>query len=304
MRAVFWISLAVLWSNVGIGCLVAGPVADDVEDAQVEEQPPDFVIIPSGLFLMGTAPGEPFAQGDEAQRSVTLTRDFLMQSTEVTQAQWEAVMGTNPSRFAGCAECPVERVNWWDAAQYTNQISAAEGLQQCYVLQGCVGTPGIDFRCQSAQSVGPACDGYRLPTEAEWEYAARAGSLTDFYNGRLQEPTCLDSPLGEVAWYCGSAPERPEEVGQLSPNGFGLFDVHGNVFEWVEDHYGAYAPGDQTDPVGAPSGSQRVLRGGGWFSLSEECRVARRTSDTPHVRISDIGFRPVRTSRGSVLTGR
>ena len=289
----------------GLVALLAGSVAcvadvlpesQEEVDQNQEAPPPELVEIPAGAFTMGSTEAEFGHEPDELAHEVTLTRPFMMQTTEVTQAQWRARMGNNPSRFAGCDDCPVEQVNWFDALAYLNQLSSLEGLERCYVLQGCLGTPGVDLLCQEALWRGPDCQGWRLPTEAEWEFAARAGSTTDFYNGFITDAFCADRTLENIGWYCGNAREHTNPVGGKQPNAFGLFDMSGNVFEWVWDRHARYRPEAQTDPLGPDEGLPRVGRGGGWFSFATECRAARRAAEEPEHRSADFGFRAARTS--------
>ena len=221
-----------------------------------------------------------------------------MMTTEVTQAQWTAVFDNSPSRNAGrreaCAECPVEYVNWWEAIAYANALSRAANLPECYQPQGCVGTAGVNLNCDEDADVGFVgvdCQGYRLPTEAEWEYATRAGTETRFWSGNAQ------ADLARVGWYAsnsaidGSPQTHP--VGGLPANPWGLFDVHGNVWEWVYDWYGAYDAADQEDPLGAEGGSYRVRRGGSYIGAARGARSAYRFYQGAGFRDQDIGFRLV-----------
>ncbi len=280
-------------------CVADVPAPVDPGDLQDQPQapPPAFVDIPAASFLMGSTDFEFGHERDELQHEVTLSRPFLMQSVEVTQRQWEDLMGNNPSRAARCPDCPVDSVSWFDALSWLNRLSERDGLDRCFVLEGCVGVPGVDLLCQSALSRGVDCAGWRLPTEAEWEFAARAGSETDFYNGFITDPFCADSNLAEIGWYCGNSSDRSQPVASKTPNAFGLFDMSGNVFEWVWDLHGPYSADPAKDPTGPPQGTHRVGRGGGWFSLATECRAARRSAEEPNTRSPDFGFRPVRTSR-------
>jgi formylglycine-generating enzyme required for sulfatase activity len=212
----------------------------------------EFVLIPVGTFAMGSE-----AQG--AVHQVTLSQPFYMSRYAVTQAQWIAVMRKNSSRFQG-EHHPVENVSWEDVQEFIRWLNAREGGKQ-----------------------------YRLPTEAEWEYAARAGSMTIYSSGDDV------SQLGEHAWYATSAGGVTHPVGQLRPNAWGLYDMYGNVWEWVQDWYGAYPTEAVTDPQGPSLGSIRVLRGGSWRSGSKDCRSANRLYAEPGSRSDSIGFRLLRT---------
>jgi formylglycine-generating enzyme required for sulfatase activity len=227
--------------------------------------PAGYVRIAPGTFTIGSPTGEEGRDDDETQRSVTITRAFCMKVTEVTQGEWQAVMGSNPSYFKDCgANCPVEQVSWEDAVGYANALSRREGLPECYA--------GSTF-------AGLTCTGYRLPTEAEWEYAARAGTTGATYGRR-------DS----VAWYEENSGRETHPVGQKRPNAWGLYDMLGNVWEWTGDWYGEYS-GTVTDPTGPARGSFRVGRGGSWAYDARYARAALRRYNTPAYRFGNLGFR-------------
>ncbi|MFP4584456.1 MAG: formylglycine-generating enzyme family protein [Desulfococcaceae bacterium] len=213
----------------------------------------EFVKIPAGEFVMGGC-----GQNDERPlRRVRISRPFFMGRYEVTQAQWQKVMGNNPSRFDGCADCPVEQVSWEDVQGFLKKLNdRGDGA-------------------------------YRLPSEAEWEYAARAGSTSAYSFGDDE------GQLGVYAWYDGNAGGKTHPVGKKRPNAWGLHDMHGNVWEWCRDWYGAYAGAFVTDPTGPPSGTARVLRGGGWNDYASYCRAALRNNASPDFRNSVLGFRLV-----------
>ena len=224
-----------------------------------------FELISAGTFTMGSPTDELGRWNDETQHEVTLTKSFYMQTTEVTQGQWRAVMGSNPSDFSDCGDdCPVETVSWDDVQEFIEKLNQMEGT-----------------------------DKYRLPTEAEWEYASRAGSTTAFANGEITNIDCDDPNLDQMAWYCGNADITTHPVAQKDPNDWGLYDMHGNVWEWCEDWYGAYS-GPVTDPTGPSSGTIRVLRGGSWDFNAMYCRSASRYGLKPDNRSYDIGFRVAR----------
>jgi formylglycine-generating enzyme required for sulfatase activity len=249
--------------------------------------PAGYVRIEPGEFTMGSPANELERRDDETQHRVTITRAFALKATEVTQAEWRAVMGTNPSSFANCGDtCPVETVSWFDAVDYVNRLSDAEGLARCYADDADRTFAGLD------------CAGYRLPTEAEWEYAARAGTVTAFYTGDITQPyDCdpVDPNLDAAGWFCGNAGETTHPVGEKQPNAWGLHDMHGNVFEWVHDVYDAYPAGDVVDPLGPAAGVHRVNRGGSWGSGARRARAALRYGNDPDNRNNNFGFRPARS---------
>ncbi len=220
-----------------------------------------FVLIPAGEFLMGSIDK---LEEERPVHKVQITRPFYLGKYAVTQAEWEAVMGNNLSRFKGDLKCPVEMVSWEDVKKFIRWLDARE------------------------------VERYRLPTEAEWEYACRAGSVTAYGFGNNS------NQLSEYAWYEANADEQTHPVGQLKPNPWGLYDMHGNVYEWVQDWYGEYPAEAVTDPQG-PSGPSsnpdRVNRGGCWRHDAWACRSARRGRLTPGSRRDDLGFRVLRMVR-------
>ncbi len=215
----------------------------------------EFKLIPAGTFTMGDASG----WDNETPHEVTLTKPFKMGVHEVTQAQYEQVMGVNPSKFKG-ADNPVETVSWYDAIAFCRRLSALP----------------------TEKAAGNV---YRLPTEAEWEYACRAGTTTKFSFGDD------DSEFEHYGWYYENSGNKPHQVGSKQPNAWGLYDMHGSVFEWCQDWYGDYPSGSVTDPSGATSGSDRVLRGGCFYLTAEFCRSADRYGITPSGRYVWYGFR-------------
>ena len=216
----------------------------------------EFVLIPAGTFKMGSDSGDP---DERPVRQVTMSKPFYMGKYEVTQGQWQAVMGNNPSLFQGDPKGPVDQVSWDDAQVFISKLNAMEGGQR-----------------------------YRLPTEAEWEYAARAGSTTAYSFGN--DP----KQLGDYAWYRGNSERRTHPVGQKRPNAWGLHDMLGNVWEWVQDWEGRYAAGSVTDPPGSASGTYRMRRGCGWNNEANVCRVSNRYS-VVGFRDDFLGFRVVRS---------
>ena len=260
--------------------------AQPTPDAAQTPIPEGYVRIEPGEFTMGSPEDELGREGDETRHQVTVTRAFALKATEVTQAEWRAVMGTDPSVFADCGDtCPVEQVSWFDAVDYVNRVSDAEGLPRCYADDADRTFAGLD------------CTGYRLPTEAEWEYAARAGTQTAFYTGDIVNFGCdpVDANLNLAGWYCGNSGDTTHPVGQKQVNAWGLYDMHGNVWEWVHDWGAAYPAGAAVDPAGPASGEGRVSRGGSWFLDAHFVRSASRNWFAPADRGSYLGFRPSRS---------
>ncbi|OPZ99499.1 MAG: Serine/threonine-protein kinase pkn1 [Bacteroidetes bacterium ADurb.Bin408] len=220
-----------------------------------------MVFVQGGTFTMGctSEQGSDCDNDEKPAHSVTVG-DFYIGKYEVTQAQWRAVMGASatlsaPSGFKNCDNCPVESVSWNDIQEFLKKLNAKTGKT------------------------------YRLPTEAEWEYAARGGSKSNGYK------YSGSNNVGSVAWYTDNSGSKTHPVGQKSPNELGIYDMSGNVWEWCSDWYGSYSSNSQTNPQGAISGSSRVLRGGSWSDGARGCRSANRSGNSPGDRISNLGFR-------------
>ena len=232
----------------------------------------EMIFVEGGTFTMGDIWGD----GDSDERpthEVTLS-DFCIGKHEVTQALYQEVMGVNPSSFIG-DNLPVQYITWYDAVNFCNNLSETSGLQKVYTISGTDIT--TDFNK----------NGYRLPTEAEWEYAARSGGRND----RKWSGTNTESELGNYAWYSSNSSSTAHEIGTKQANELGLYDMSGNVQEWCWDWYGDYLASSQINPSGPSTGSDRVLRGGRWSGNTVSCRVTYRFDYGPSYSRSNIGFR-------------
>jgi len=235
-----------------------------------------FNLVPNGQFVMGSPLNEPHRDKGEVQHRVTLTQPFYIQSTEVTLKQWRTLMGTGFfDAHAGPDQIPVTRVSWYDCMDFLSKLNE---MKEGY---------------------------YRLPTEAEWEYACRAGTTTAYpwgngidcskamyANNSLRDPTCIDYVKSR-----GLPIDSPAPVGSYQPNGWGLYDVSGNLWEWCQDVYGKYPTHAVVDPRGPQSGSNKVRRGGSWFKYGYYCRCANRTYADAGDRYRTTGFRIVMEAR-------
>ena len=287
--------IAVVFFTLSPGVALLAQPTDDATGHESDPSLVGFVLIEAGVFTMGSPPDESGVETDEPQRVVTLTRDFYVQVHEVTQAQWQELMGNNPSLFSECGdECPVENVNWYEAVAYANALSREAGLEECVELNECEGQPGEGMECSSVTFVGLDCEGFRLPTEAEWEYAARAGTDTAFHNGPMTQT--IRENYG-IAWYRANSHDSTHPVGEKNPNDWGLYDISGNVMEWVWDWYDGiyYSLSPADDPLGFSNGSMRVIRGGSWDMQAISLRSARRVRGYPEAHTNELGFRLARS---------
>ena len=238
-----------------------------------------MVEIGAGEFTMGAPRSVRERDEDEQQHSVVFEYSFEIGATEVTQQLWTEVMGKNPSYFQGCAQCPVEQISWYEAVEFANVLSRREFLQACYEIRG-----------KDVTFIGLECEGYRLPTEAEWEFAARNGKRF-LYAGS-------QNPVAVANFQSFSSPMETIPVASLKDNGNGLFDMSGNVYEWCQDWYGAYANIPALNPVGPIHGVKKVGRGGGFSSQEQDIRVTNRSSAPPETKLNFIGVRLSRTTDG------
>lgn len=233
-----------------------------------------FIWVPAGSFVMGSPETEVRRDKNEIQHQVTLTRGFYLQATETTQQQWMAVMGSNPSHFLNCGlDCPVENVRYSDVFAFLEKLNDMENTIH-----------------------------YRLPTEAEWEYAARAGTTSAFFNGPMVDESVEEwdfsyNPyLDTVGWYYRNSDQAPHRVGLKAPNPWGFYDMHGNVWEWCSDWQRPYPFHPEIDPQGAESGEAKIRRGGSWAHYPEYNRSAYRSWLDPEDRSPEVGFRLALTS--------
>ena len=220
---------------------------------------PTMIKVPAGEFMMGSLPSEAGRYSDEGPQHRVAVRSFSMGKTEVTQAQWRAVMGSNPSHFTGCGDdCPVEMVSWDEAQQFVLRLSS-----------------------QTKR-------GYRLPSEAEWEYACRAGGADEY---------CGSGHPQDVGWYDGNSGGHSHPVGEKLPNAFGLYDMSGNVWEWTQDCWNENYNGAPTNGLAWAQGdcSRRVVRGGSWYFIPRYLRAAYRDWGPTADRYGNYGFRVART---------
>lgn len=216
----------------------------------------EMVFVKGGTFIMGSNDGEDY---EKPTHQVTLS-DFYIGKYEVTQKQWRDIMGSNPSNFKNCDNCPIEMISWNDVQGFIKKLNQKTGKN------------------------------YRLPTEAEWEFAAHGGTsassaVTNKYAG--------SKSINEVAWYKGNSSSKTHPIGQKKANELGIYDMTGNVWEWCNDWGGNYSSGSQTNPQGASSGTNRMMRGGSWYYNATNCRVTNRGMNNPEARLSNCGFRLV-----------
>jgi formylglycine-generating enzyme required for sulfatase activity len=231
-------------------------------DVNANDVPMELVWIPRGTFTMGSPESESGSEKWEHPRTtVVISKGFWLGKTVVTQAQYKAVMGINPSHFDHAGpDAPVEQVRWYDAMEFCQRVTFQESANG-RLLRGYA---------------------YTLPTEAQWEYACRAGTTGPLYA----------EDLSSIAWYGKNSQWAMHQVGQKKPNAFGLYDMLGNVWQWCSDRFGPYPGGRQTDPTGPDAGFYRVERGGSWWNGPADCRCATRFWDAPGYRYNELlGFR-------------
>ena len=264
---------------ISYGIVEATPAID--EDANASSRI-ELVRISAGTFMMGALPNDDEARSKEKPcHKVEISRDFYVGKYPVTQELWEAVMGNNPSHFKG-EDCPVEEVSWFDCVEFCNKLSELENKELAYTINGEAAYPNVTCNWTAK--------GYRLLTEAEWEYCARGGE-SHLYAGT--------DNVDEVAWYDENSGGKTHPVGQKKPNGFGLYDMSGNLWEWCWDWFDSEVYQSRlvtggkltSDPRGPTSGSHRVFRGGSWYNSPYLMRASGRNGGSPTGRGSSVGFR-------------
>ncbi len=265
--------------------------------------PRNEILIKAGTFKMGSPLNEMGRVGArELLHSVTLSHDFYISRYEITQKQFQDLMKYNPSFFKNCGDsCPVENLTWHEAAAFCNALSAQKHLEACFTCSGSKEQTKCTVPTRFQGKKYYTCKGYRLPTEAEWEYAYRAGTQTSLYNGNLTQPKGKDPLLNKIGWYSQNAQGKTQPIGQKLPNAWNLFDMAGNVWEWTFDYgLAKYDAGPAIDPISSkPLQGQvrynRVKRGGAAYTFAFNCRAAYRTSNHQDARDHYQGVRPVRT---------
>jgi len=261
-------------------CLVCVPVRGMAQEKEsyCETIGIKMVKIPAGSFLMG------FDMASTLRPVHRVTLDaFQISATEITQAQFKSVMGYNPSYFTDNDNLPVEKASWFEAVIFCNKLSTLVGLDSCYIT-----TEEEDYFGQKHRKCDFSKNGFRLPAEAEWEYACRAGTTTNYYTGDNE------SDLDLAGWYRKNCDHRTHPVAQKKPNAWGLYDMHGNVWEWCNDwYYQNYNNSSSNNPTGPESGHDHVLRGGSWPDNAGYCRSANRCMIRPSYKNFGIGFRVV-----------
>jgi formylglycine-generating enzyme required for sulfatase activity len=255
-RMIIWVFPFAL---LGVGLMVISGVTRSQDKAAIQSNYIEtacginlqMVFVQGGKFMMGSKDGG----SDEKPVHPVILSDFFIGKFEVTERQWQYVMGKNPSFFKGCDDCPVEQVSWNDVQEFIRKLNRKSGKN------------------------------YRLPTEAEWEYAAKGGNKSKgfTYSG--------SDSISDVAWYNKNSDSKTHLVGQKQPNELGLYDMSGNVLEWCNDWYGRYLSGSQTNPKGPATGDSRVYRGGGWGYLNRSCRTSNRDRSGPRSHSFNLGFR-------------
>ena len=313
-----------LFIIVSLNLLISSTIAQSEPRKTPKKTDSKMIPVRPGVFVQGSPKSELGRYTNERQVAVSLPHSFLMSATEVTQKRWLSLVDRNPSYFSNCGgQCPVDSVNWYEALEYANRKSEAEGFERCYILEGCVGELGSacgssaqpvascegEYSCAFVQPVEGLCSGYRLPTESEWEYVARAGSTTVTYGdqARLKESQFArfvnnaQTKKNGLSCIDDSTLCAPGKVGMYAPSTWGHYDMHGNLREWVWDGFGEYGTGPQLDPR-IDIGMERVIRGSSFRSPASDVRAALRGRLAPQFKNAEVGFRLVRTRMAPVET--
>ena len=282
--AVMGIVMIFLWFS---GCSEDDPMKPEIEPGDE----PEMILVSGGMFDMGCCYG--WAEPSEIPMHDVTVDTFLISRFEITgeqYAMYDSILSSEPVK----GKHPVVSVSWYDAAGYCNWLSRRHGYEPFYD-DSTLTNPDTSFVGMNWDA-----DGYRLPTEAEWEYACRGNTTMDTYEGFVHEPGCdpVDESVNRIAWYCGNADSSRHAVGGKKANVFGVYDMSGNAWEWCNDWFGAYHERDQINPRGPESGSSRIRRGGSWRASARQCRSSSRNQYNPRLNTDDIGFRIVRPSGG------
>jgi formylglycine-generating enzyme required for sulfatase activity len=268
--------------------LSAGVASNEVKGLTLSPERNGMVYIGPGTFMMGSAKGN---ADEQPMHQVVLTKGFWLDKTEVTQSDYQTIMGVNPSHYSTVVNGPVENMTWFDAVLYCNKRSKRDGLDTVYSYTSVTGIPGDSCSFLGSLLINLTKSGYRLPTEAEWEFACRGGTTTEYYWGN-------DSvAIAGYAWYYGNSGGGTHAVATKLPNVYGLNDMTGNVWEWCNDWYGTYGSAAQIDPTGALSSLNRVCRGGSWGYAATGLRSAERDKNGPASTVINLGFRVVLPAR-------
>lgn len=281
----------------------------------------NWCVIPSGCFKMGSPEKEPCRYApNEQEHFVTLTHGFQIMQSEVTQNEFKKHMGYNPSSNFSCGlNCPVEMISWHESSAFCNELSKLKGYAECYedfgskkictkntdcsnsyelCIKGICSRYRISNKYSGISKTIYECPGYRLPTDAEWEYAYRSGTNAAYYNGKNSQATCKTNDLNAslIGWYKANSNSLLHIVKQKNPNLWGIYDMPGNVWEWCNDwqDHGALKK-DETNPLGPTSGTQKIIRGGSWGGNPEHLRAAYKASWKPIAQNSVSSFRCVKT---------
>ena len=260
--------------------------------SEVDQPDEAFIHVKGGSFSMGCSGGAGDCRPDNRAVHTVTVSDFYMGKYEITQQEYEQVMGTNPSHFSECEDCPVENVCWYDAVAFCNKKSQLDGLTPYYTID----KETVDRRNLNTYddmlwtvTINPTANGYRLPTEAEWEFVARGGKQD------VEGPLAGSGEEEQLGWLKVNSNDATHPVGQKLANELGVYDMTGNVEEWCWDWHASYTKKSQVNPIGPKKGSERMLRGGSWITSGNTARVFHRSISFAQGRSWSIGFRIARS---------